>query len=58
MKETIKTRISKIERQIRPAVKHLTLADLYSPEEIAKADKFLYGENNLTKKPDENANSR
>ena len=58
MKESVKTRITKIERQIRPAVKHLTLADMYSPEEIAEANEFLYGDKNLTKKPDENANSR
>ena len=58
MKESVKTRISKIERQIRPAVKHLTLADLYSPEQIAEADKFLYGDTNLKNKPDETKRSR
>ena len=47
-----------MEIRIRPAVKHLTLADMYSPEEIAEADKFLYGDTNLKKKPDENERTR
>ena len=58
MRESVKKRIKKMETRIRPAVKHLTLADLYSPEEIAEADKFLYGDTNLKKKPDENERTR